>query len=64
MKTVDGVITDVRATAATATMATRGPTERTKSNSILVVVAGRTKCLTNPAVRLVKYFSEYRSMPL
>lgn len=33
MKTVEGVITDVSAPVATATITTRGPTERGKSNS-------------------------------
>jgi hypothetical protein len=43
VKTVEGVITDVSATVATATIATSGATERAKSNSITTVVAERTK---------------------
>ena len=45
MKTVEGVITLVRATAATATITTSGTTERAKSNSISIVVAEQTKAL-------------------
>ncbi|GCF15618.1 hypothetical protein Harman_35530 [Haloarcula mannanilytica] len=40
MKTVEEVITVVSAIAATATITTRGATERTKSNSICTVVTG------------------------
>ncbi|MCD2200684.1 hypothetical protein LPA44_12345 [Halobacterium sp. KA-4] len=43
MKTVEVVITDVRATVA---IATSGTTERGKSNSIRHVVTGRIKSLT------------------
>jgi hypothetical protein len=43
MKTVEGVIMNVSATVATATITTSGPTERAKSNSIPVLVAGQTK---------------------
>jgi len=45
MKTVEGVITLVSATAATATIRTSGTTERVKSNSIHTVVAEQTKPL-------------------
>ena len=45
MKTVEGVITLVSATAATATITTSGTTERAKSNSICTVVAAQTKPL-------------------
>ena len=40
MKTVEEVITVVSAIAATATITTRGATERTKSNFICTVVTG------------------------
>jgi hypothetical protein len=43
MKTVEGCITLVSATDATATITTSGPTERAKSNSIPILVAGQTK---------------------
>lgn len=46
MKTVEGVITVVSATAAMATITTSGATEREKSNSISIVVAEQTKLLT------------------
>jgi len=43
MKTVEGVIMNVSATVAMATITTSGPTERAKSNSIRVLAAGQTK---------------------
>ena len=45
MKTVEGIIMDVSATVATATIATSGATERAKSYSIRTVVAGQTNLL-------------------
>jgi CDP-diglyceride synthetase len=45
MKTVEGAITAVSATVATATITASGTTERVKSNSISAVVAGSTKGL-------------------
>jgi hypothetical protein len=45
VKTVEGVITDVSRTVEMATITTSGTTERTKSNSISVVVFGQTKLL-------------------
>ena len=45
MKTVEGVITDVRATVATATITTSGTTEGRKSNSIYNFFAGQRKSL-------------------
>ena len=41
VKTVEGVITDVSATVAIATVTTSGATDRAKSNFILGVVAGQ-----------------------
>lgn len=46
IKTVEAVITVVSAVAARATITTSGPTDRVKSNSIQIVVAGQTKPLT------------------
>lgn len=43
MKTVDGLITDVSATVATATIKTSGTTERVKSNSMLLLMAEHRK---------------------
>jgi tRNA C32,U32 (ribose-2'-O)-methylase TrmJ len=45
MKTVEGVITDVSATVATATITTSGTTEGRKSNSISEFLAGPRKSL-------------------
>jgi hypothetical protein len=48
MNTVEGLMTFVSATDATATMTTSGTTERGKSYSILAVVAGGGKSFVNP----------------
>jgi hypothetical protein len=45
MKTVEGVITEVSATVATATITTSGTTEGRKSNSIAEFFAGPRKSL-------------------
>jgi hypothetical protein len=52
IKTVEGVITDVRATVATATTTTSGTTEGRKSNSISEFLAGPRKSLAKQIRRM------------